>query len=64
VLERVVLGPALSRLAASYVVLPLGASGAEIAVVLAGLALAGAVAVVWVARQAVRESVIAGMGAP
>jgi hypothetical protein len=62
VLERVVLGPALSRLAASYVVLPLGASGAEIAVVLAGLALAGAVAVVWVARQAVRESVIAGMG--
>jgi FtsX-like permease family len=64
VLERVVLGPALARLAASYVVLPLGASGAEIAVVLAGLALAGAVAVVWVTRQAIRESVIAGLGAP
>jgi len=64
VLERFVLGPALSRLAASYVTLPLGASGPEIAAVLAGLALAGAVAVTWVARQATRESVIAGMGAP
>jgi hypothetical protein len=64
VLERVVLGPALSRLAASYVVVPLGASGAEIAVVLAGLALAGAFTVAWVASQVTRESVIAGMGAP
>jgi putative ABC transport system permease protein len=62
VLERVVLGPALARLAASYVVLPLGASAAEIAAVVAGLALAGVVAVVWVARHATRESVIAGMG--
>lgn len=62
-LERLVLGPALSRLAASYVVLPLGASGVEIAAVLAGLALAGLAAVVWVARQATRESVIAGLGA-
>jgi hypothetical protein len=58
-----VLGPALSRLAASYVTLPLGASGVEIAAVLAGLGLAGAVAVAWVARQTTRESVIAGMGA-
>jgi ABC-type antimicrobial peptide transport system permease subunit len=63
-LERFVLGPALSRLAASYVTLPLGATGLEIAAVLAGLALAGAIAVAWVARQATRESVIAGMGAP
>ncbi len=61
-LERLVLGPALARLAASYVTLSLGASGIEIAVVVAGLVLAGAVAVVWVARQATRESVIAGMG--
>ena len=61
VLERFVLGPALARLAASYVALSLGASGVEIAVVLAGLVLAGAVAVVWVARQATRENVIAGM---
>ncbi|MBV9416918.1 MAG: ABC transporter permease, partial [Solirubrobacterales bacterium] len=62
VLERVVLGPALAGLAASYVVLPLGATAAEIAAVLAGLAVAGAVAVVWVGRRATRESVIAGMG--
>ncbi len=63
-LERLVLGPALSRLAASYVTLPLGASALEIAAVIAGLVLAGAVAVAWVARQTTRESVIAGMGAP
>ena len=42
VLERLVLGPALSRLAASYATLPLGATAPEIALVLAGLALAGA----------------------
>jgi putative ABC transport system permease protein len=64
VLERLVLGPALSRLAASYVTLSLGASGLEIVAVLAGLALAGAIAVAWVARQTTRENVIAGMGAP
>jgi putative ABC transport system permease protein len=63
VLERLVLGPALARLAASYVTLSLGASGAEIALVLAGLALAGLVAIVWVTRQSTRESVIAGLGA-
>ncbi len=64
VLERLVLGPALSRLAASYVTLPLGATRPEIAAILAGLALAGAIAVAWVARQATRDSVIAGMAAP
>jgi ABC-type antimicrobial peptide transport system permease subunit len=63
-LERLVLGPALSRLAASYVTLSLGAGAVEVAAVLAGLALAGAIAVAWVARQTTRESVIAGMGAP
>jgi len=63
-LERFVLGPALSRLAASYVTLSLGASGPEIVAVLAGLALAGGIAVAWVARQTTRENVIAGMGAP
>jgi|HubBroStandDraft_6_1064221.scaffolds.fasta_scaffold31259_2 ABC-type antimicrobial peptide transport system permease subunit len=63
-IERLLLGPALARLAASYVTLPLGASLVEIAAVLAGLALAGAVAVAWVARQTTRESVLAGMSAP
>jgi ABC-type antimicrobial peptide transport system permease subunit len=62
-LERLVLGPALSRLAASYAELPLGASGREIAAVLIGLALSAAFAVFWVARQATRETVIAGLAA-
>ena len=63
-LERLVLGPALSRLAASYVTLSLGASALEIVAVLAGLALAGGIAVAWVAGRTTRENVIAGMGAP
>jgi ABC-type antimicrobial peptide transport system permease subunit len=63
-LERLLLGPALAHLAASYVTLPLGASGREIAIVLAGLFVAGLVAVVWVTRQTTRESVIAGLRSP
>ena len=63
VLERIVLGPAMSRLAASYATLPLEASVAEVAVVLGGLAIAGAVTVFWVARQATRETVVAGLAA-
>ncbi|MGN6866774.1 MAG: ABC transporter permease [Solirubrobacteraceae bacterium] len=63
VLERLVLGPALAHLAASYVTLPLGATGSEIALVLAGLVLAGLVAIAWVTRQTTRESVIAGLAA-
>ena len=63
VLERLVLGPALAHLAASYVSLSLGASEDEIALVLAGLAVAGVVAIVWVTRQTTRESVIAGLAA-
>ena len=61
VLERLVLGPALAGLAASYATLPLTASAAEILATLAGLAVAAAVAVAWVARQATRESVVAGL---
>jgi ABC-type antimicrobial peptide transport system permease subunit len=60
-LERLVLGPALSRLAAGYATLPLGATVPEIAAVLGGLAIAGAVAVLWVARQTTRETVVAGL---
>jgi ABC-type antimicrobial peptide transport system permease subunit len=61
VLERFVLAPALSRLAAGYATLPLGATAPEIAAVLAGLVLAGGVAVLWVGRQTTRETVIAGL---
>jgi ABC-type antimicrobial peptide transport system permease subunit len=63
-LEHFVLGPALARLAAGYATLSLTATAAEIAAVLAGLLLAGAVAVLWVARQSTRESVITGLAAP
>jgi hypothetical protein len=64
VLERAVLGPALARLAASYAALSLGAGALEIAAVVAGLALSGAIAVAWVSRQATRENVVGGLAAP
>ena len=57
------LGPALSRLAANYATLPLQATPAEVAVTLAGLLAAAGVAVLWVARQASRESVLNGLAA-
>ncbi|MGI8430140.1 MAG: ABC transporter permease [Solirubrobacteraceae bacterium] len=60
-LERFVFGPALSQLAASYASLPLAAGGAQIAAVIAGLLLAGVLAVFWVVRQATRETVTAGL---
>jgi hypothetical protein len=60
-LERFVLGPTLARLAASYATLSLDATTLEIGAVLAGLAVSGAVAVAWVARQATRETVVAGL---
>jgi ABC-type antimicrobial peptide transport system permease subunit len=59
--ERLVLGPVLGQLAASYATLPLAAGVAQIVAVIAGLLLAGAVAVLWVARQATREAVVAGL---
>ncbi len=60
-LERLVLGPLLARLAAGYATLDLSASAPEVAIVVAGLVLAGAIAVAWVARQASRENVIAAL---
>jgi len=62
-LERLVFGPELARLAANYATLPLNATAAEVLATVGGLLIAGAVAVVWVARQASRESVLAGLGA-
>ena len=62
-LERLVLGPALSHLAENYATLPLGAGAREILAVLAGLALAALIAVGWVARAASRESVVEGLAA-
>jgi ABC-type lipoprotein release transport system permease subunit len=62
-LEILVLGPALSRLAASYATLPLAPSPTEVITVVVGLAAAGAIAAAWVARQATRENVIEGLAA-
>ncbi|HEY5196819.1 MAG TPA: FtsX-like permease family protein [Solirubrobacteraceae bacterium] len=53
ILERTILGPVMSRIAADYAVLPLAAGPGEIALLVGGLALIGAVAVAVVARQAV-----------
>jgi ABC-type lipoprotein release transport system permease subunit len=61
VLQRLVFGPALSRLAESYASLPLVATALDIVAVVLGLVLTAAVAVAWVARQAVRESVVEGL---
>jgi ABC-type lipoprotein release transport system permease subunit len=62
-LERIVFGPALSNLAASYASLALVATNQQVLVTLAGLALAAGLAVAWVARQAARESVLSGLAA-
>jgi ABC-type lipoprotein release transport system permease subunit len=61
VLETTVLGPALSGLAASYATLPLAPTALDIAIVLAGLAVASGIAVLWVARRATSESVVLGL---
>lgn len=61
VLERAVLGPAVSNLAADYASLDLGAAPAEVGAVLVGLLVASVVAVAWVTRMAIRESVVAGL---
>jgi hypothetical protein len=53
----------MSSLAASYASLSLQPTWLEIAAVLAGLALCSAVAVLWVARRATRETVVSGLGA-
>jgi predicted lysophospholipase L1 biosynthesis ABC-type transport system permease subunit len=60
-IERLVLGPALTNLAASYATLELAAGSAQIIAVIAGLLVAGGVAVLWVSRQATRETVVEGL---
>jgi ABC-type antimicrobial peptide transport system permease subunit len=63
VLERFVFGPALSHLAINYASLALVATSGEVLATMAGLVAAGLLAVVWVARQAARESVVSGLAA-
>jgi ABC-type antimicrobial peptide transport system permease subunit len=61
VLERNVVAPTVSRLAASYISLPLSAGMGAIAIVLGGLLVAALAAAAWAARAVVREPVVSGL---
>ena len=63
-LERLVLGPAVARLAAGYASLPLGAGPGQVALVFAGLIALALGAAAWVARRIEREPVAAGLRGP
>lgn len=60
-LERLLLGPAMAAIAAGYASLPLHAGAAEIAILLAGLAVLASGAVWWVARRAGGEPIARGL---
>jgi len=60
-LELVLFGPLVSRLAASFASLPLGASPGQIALVIGGLLALSAIATTFVARRVMREPIIAGL---
>jgi hypothetical protein len=60
-LEWLVIGPLVARLAAGFASLPLAPSPGQVALVLGGLALIAAAATAVVARRAMREPVIAGL---
>jgi ABC-type lipoprotein release transport system permease subunit len=61
VLEWLVLGPLVGRLAAGFAPLPLAPSAAQVALVVGGLTLLAAAATALVARRTLREPVIAGL---
>ena len=62
-LERFVLAPAVSRLAADYASLPLTAGPAQVAAVAVGLAVVAVASSAWVGRRIAREPVVAGLRA-
>jgi ABC-type lipoprotein release transport system permease subunit len=61
VLEWLVLGPLVGRLAAGFAPLPLAPSAAQVALVVGGLTLLAVAATALVARRTLREPVIAGL---
>jgi putative ABC transport system permease protein len=61
VLQRVVLGPSVSHLAASYVAISLRAGATDVAIMIVGLALITVGAAAWVSRQATREPILHAM---
>jgi ABC-type lipoprotein release transport system permease subunit len=60
-LERFVLGPAVTRLAAGYAELSLAPTAGQVALLIGGFAVLGAAASTWVARAAVREPIVSGL---
>ncbi|MEJ7716882.1 MAG: hypothetical protein WKF31_02555 [Thermoleophilaceae bacterium] len=62
-LERLLLGPAVTALAADYAALPLSAGAGSMAAVIAGLAVVAVVSSAWVGRRVAREPVVAGLRA-
>ncbi|MDQ3859419.1 MAG: hypothetical protein M3327_13420, partial [Actinomycetota bacterium] len=62
-LERYVVGPAVSRLAAPYVSLPLAASAAPIAIVVFAMLTAALAAACWVARAASSSPIVTALRA-
>ena len=60
-LELFVLGPLVSRLAASYVSLPLDVGVGQVAIVVGGLLLLALAAAAWAGRRLEREPVVAGL---
>jgi ABC-type antimicrobial peptide transport system permease subunit len=62
-LERYVIGPAVSALAAPYVSLPLAAGAAPIAIVVAAMFAAALAAAGWVARAASSRPIVTALRA-
>lgn len=59
--ERILLAPAVARLAASYADLPLAVGAREAAIVGAALLLVGALAAGWMAARTIREPIVVGL---
>ncbi|MGI8596857.1 MAG: FtsX-like permease family protein, partial [Thermoleophilaceae bacterium] len=62
-LERLLLGPAVTALAADYAALPLSAGAGSMVAVIAGLVVVAVVSSAWVGRRVAREPVVAGLRA-
>jgi putative ABC transport system permease protein len=60
-LELVVLGPAVSGIAAGYADLSLAPTAGQVALLAAGFAALAGLAAAWVARGAVRETIVTGL---
>jgi hypothetical protein len=60
-LETLAFGPLVARLAASFASLPIAPTGAQVALVVAGLLALAAAATALVARRVLREPVVAGL---